>query len=279
VAPSDDGTHAGIDRALRVWRQGDCVLGEQHFLFRIDTETPLTDEAAAAAKEGVDTAEAEVRGLMVATQTCDLVRRCGDRPFVEVCPLVEVDAGAMKWIRHGLRPGYAYVPGVAERQLVADLDRVMAVEKAVVAKWERIQGCQTDNDRRRLARALARKRARFAFPDDFIEVARGLVRSMSRKHDKDSDEGRALRALREVRVRAAPSWNAERVELTFWFIRGVDQATFEGRTWDQVLAAWLRLVPENGRFQSIDGLVMTLEDMTAREYVLSDPLDLDHLSP
>jgi len=34
-----------------------------------------------------------------------------------------------------------YIPGVAELNLVADLDRVMTVEKAVVAEWERKSGC------------------------------------------------------------------------------------------------------------------------------------------
>lgn len=29
---------------------------------------------------------------------------------------------------------------------------------------------------------------------------------------------------------------------------------------------------------SIDGLVQTLDELTARDYVESDPLDLDHLS-
>jgi hypothetical protein len=39
----------------------------------------------------------------------------------------------------------------------------------------------------------------------------------------------------------------------------------------------LKLLPKSGRFQS-DGLVVSLEDMTAKDYVESDQLDLDHLS-
>jgi hypothetical protein len=37
-------------------------------------------------------------------------------------------------------------------------------------------------------------------------------------------------------------------------------------------------LPPSGRFISIDGLVVTLDDMTGADYVASDPLDLDHLS-
>ena len=101
---------------------------------------------------------------------------------------------------------------------------------------------------------------------------------MSAKHEARSDEGRALRALREIRIRAEPSWNADEPKLMFWFIRGEDAPRFEGQSWDNYLNQWLRRIPTGGRFKRIDGLVQTLDDLTAREYVESDPLDFDHLS-
>jgi hypothetical protein len=181
-------------------------------------------------------------------------------------------------IERGRRPNYAYIPGVASRRLVADLDRVMTVEKSVVVSWERIQGCVTDDDARRLSLGLARKRARTAFPNDFVGFASPLMRRMSSKHDKESDEGRALRALREIRVRAAPSWDADRVDLMLWFIRSENEPKFENLGWDHYLDAWLKRVPPLDRFVAVDGVVQTLDDLTAREYLESDSLDLDHLS-
>ena len=154
----------------------------------------------------------------------------------------------------------------------------MTVEKAVVASWNRVAGCRGDDEARRLSLALARKRARVAFPDDFVAFASDLVSRMSSKHDKQSDEGRALRSLREIRVRAAPSWDADEVELMFWFIRNEDEPQFEKQSWDHYLEAWLKRVKPTDRFVSVDGVVQTLDDMTAREYVEADPLDLDHLS-
>lgn len=154
----------------------------------------------------------------------------------------------------------------------------MTVEKAVVAEWKRTQGCQDDVERRRLARALARKRARFAFPDDFTEFAGKLQDRLRKKHDKQGAEGRALRALREIRVRAAPWWDAETVELFFWFIRNDDELDFEGTSWEEYVAKWLKLLPETARFQSVNGQVSTLDDLRASDYVESDPLDLGHLS-
>ena len=161
---------------------------------------------------------------------------------------------------------------------VADLDRVMTVEKAVVAAWTRVEGCRTDDEARQFSLVLARKRARTAFPDDFVAFARPLMKRMSMKHDKQSDEGRVLRALREIRVRAAPSWDADAVELLFWFIRDVDDPAFETGGWELCLKALPQALSPPGRFVHVDGVVQTLDDLTARDYVESDPLDLDHLS-
>lgn len=277
MKPLDAAGRAKIDEALQQWRQGDCVLGEQWFVFRVSPDAPLTAEAAAA-EDGIDNAEGAVFGFAVVTQTCDIVRDCGERPFVEVCPLVEVDDDKLQEIERGRRPNYAYLPGLSDQHLVADLDRVMTVEKPVLAQWERVGGCLHDDDSRRLSLTLSRKRARIAFPNDFVAFAAPLMNRMSAKHDKGSDEGRALRALREIRVRAAPSWDADTVQLMFWFVRNEDQPTFEKQGWDVLLEAWLERAPAAGRFAEVDGAVLTLDDLTARDYVESDPLDLDHLS-
>lgn len=265
---------AAIDLALSEWRQGDCVLGAHWFVFGVDPDVPLTAEAEEAAAPVV---AAEVRGFMVATQSCDLVRRCEDRPFVEVCPLVVVGDQALREIARGRRPNYAFVPGAASDRLVADLDRVMTVEKGVVAKWTRLPGCRTDQEGRSMAFALARKRARPAFPDDFVQFVAPLQKRLVEKHDKASDEGSALRSLREIRVSASPSWGDGKVTLMFWFIRGEATPSFEGRRWDDLLIAWMNLITSSGRF-SAHGVVQTLGDLTAADYVTSDALDLEYLS-
>lgn len=278
MEPLDEEGRKQVDEVLEVWRQGDCVLGEHWFLFRTDARRPLTEDAVVAADATTDTAESIVFGLAVISQTCDVVRRCSERPFVEVCPLVEVARSVIQEVRRGRRPNYAFIPSLADRLLVADLDRVMTVEKSAVAGWERVEGSRTDGDARRLSLALARKRARTAFPDDFVAFAHPLVKRMSSKHDKDSDEGRALRSLREIRIRAAPSWDADEVHLTLWFVRDEDEPAFEGKGWEHYCEAWLGRVPSGGRFTRVEGVVQTLDDLTAREYVESDPLDLDYLS-
>jgi hypothetical protein len=120
-------SETSIDEAVGEWRQGDCVLGEHSFIYRTQLATPLTAPSPSRAAEGVDIAESEVLGFMVVTQTCDVARSCSDRPYVEVCPLVEVDPPFRRDIAAGRRPRYAFIPALAARGLVADLDRVMTV--------------------------------------------------------------------------------------------------------------------------------------------------------
>lgn len=268
---------ARVDAASSEWRQGDAVLGENWFLFKLDPSFPLTEPAHNASEAGLWAAEESVQGLMVVTQTCDIVRSCRNRPFLQVAPLIEVTPGFFHEVARGYRPQFAAPSGLEEHGLVADLDRIMTVEKALLLGWARVAGCNREADRRHLSLALARKRARVAFPDDFAEFADPLRRRVSAKHDKNSQEGRALRGLREIRVRAAPSWDAENVEITIFFIREDNQSSFEGRSWDKLLESWLDLLPEGSRFRP-QGLVVALEDLGARDYAESDPLDLDYLS-
>lgn len=66
------------------------------------------------------------------------------------------------------------------------------------------------------------------------------------------------------------------MNITLWFIRHEDDDALAGSQADY-LARWLDFVPSSGRFR-VDGVIQTLDDLTAQEYVESDPLDLDHPS-
>lgn len=267
-----------IDAALREWRQGDFVLGEQWFIYRIDPQKTLAESSHSSESEDTNFHEVETKGLVLVTQTCDIARSCESRRFVQVAPLVEVGENVLQEIQRCKRPQYAFIPGAKEHCLVADLDRVMTAEKTVIAGWARQPGCSNDQEVRSFGRALARKRMRFAFPDDFSSCVNKLQRRFREKHSKISPEGEALRGLREIRARAAPSWNHSEVQLMFWFIREAEDVKFQGMGWNEFLDKWLDLIQPTGRYHEVEGQVTTLEDMTAKDYVESDPLDLDHLS-
>ena len=314
---NDDSEIQQVDAALRKWKQGDFVLGNYPFIYQQKGRGSIPNESlpssswwiswvvflkknitrwvTATANNyrnhsedqndaellGLDRSQLiaeETKGLVIVTQTCDIVRTCKFRRFVEVVPLIKVLDKMLEEIQQGKRPQYAFIPGASSECLVADLDRVMTIEKAVVADWPRLSGCENDQHFRQLGQALARKRIRFAFPDDFTKFANKLQKRLKEKHSKQSQEGNALRALREIRVSASPSWNHNEVQLMFWFIREEEEIEFQGVAWYECLEKWLKLVPESGRFQAVEGQVITLEDMTAKDYLGSDRLDLDHLS-
>lgn len=250
-----------IDKALAVWRQGDCVVGEQWFVFR--------------QSEGEDgLSEVQVEGLVVVSQTCDVVRTSADRPFVEVAPLVKVPEGQLVGIRRGRMLRYAFVPGVADQALVADLERTMTVHKELVATWTRVEGCKTDADGRVFAEMLARKRRRFAFPDDFTELVRPFQERFKDKHEKKTPEGEAMRALLEIRVQARPSWAANSIALDFFMV--CDEATKQAI--GKEMPAWRLLVKPRAPYEEVNFVGVTLDELTAAQYLATDPLDLEYLS-
>jgi hypothetical protein len=274
-----------LDEALSSWRQGDAVIATGiEFVHLANLSHPLTPESSqstdASGEEGsgISGILTEVEGLVILSQTCDVVRSCKFKPFLEVAPLVGVSADRFNQVRLGQIVSLVHVPGVADKLLVGDLSRVMTVEKAVLTGRQRIPGCLSDLDMRNFADAVVRVRGRFAFPNDFvdaIDLFRGWV---LKTHGKQTEDGRMLDDLREIRVRAAPSWSSDHPELTFLFVKK-DDSDFEEAMWAAKADEWRsRMDFANSRFEEIDVVVATLDDLTARDVVESDRLDLDHLS-
>lgn len=266
---------AAVDRALSTWRQGDLALEEQWFVQVGDGSNPLS-EAAAGAGPGVQALTITCDGLVIVTQTCDLVRKCAERPYVEVAPLRQVSEAEAREAAKGIRP--ALGPIAVSSVLVADLDRTMTVEKSVVASWKRTPGWNTDDEIRKLAQALARKRERFAFPNDFVGTIARLRNRILDKHGRNSDEGRALELLEEIRVTAAPSWDAAKYETFITFIRPDATPGITDAKWAEFVGKWLALCAPTGSVSAVEGVVMPLSGLTALEYRSGDRLDLDHLS-
>ncbi|NQW46868.1 MAG: hypothetical protein HQ464_03760 [Planctomycetes bacterium] len=246
-----------------------------------DPSRPLTDAADAADVDeggGVEIVTSDTKGLMVVTQTCDIRRDCFDRPYIEVCPLISVDKSKLDEIKNLRRPSYASLEVLSARCLVADLDRVMTVEKAVLAAWDRTPGCKDDAEAMKLARALARKRDRFAFPTEFSTFVEKLLDRITDKHNRNSPEGEALRSLSQIRVSADPSWKELPATPTFWFVRKENDTTLTGEFAAEMLERWLLLMPATESFLEPVGQLTRLSEMKADEYLASVRLDLDHLS-
>jgi hypothetical protein len=227
VSGTDAADIERIEKALGEWRQGDATLDVGTFVVHLaDKRAPLTDEARDAVARGeVDAGEdvfevlSAVEGVVVVSQSCDIVRECSKSECVEVGALIRVeDDATFEAVRKKRRLRYAYVPGLADRKLVVDLERIMTVEKAVVAGWRRIEGCRTDRERATFAEALARKRGRFAFPGKFNDGLSRFKERLKRAEGKKSPAGDLLAALDEIRVQASPDWGATKVVVFFWYL-------------------------------------------------------------
>ena len=250
---------------LRELRQGDFSFDENWFVYR-----------SAPDHGGNSVVEEEIVGIVILSQSCDIVRDASERPYLEVCPLVQIKQDSiLNEIQKGLRPRYAYVPQAAEQMLVADLDRVMTVDKAHASSWKFQKGCINGQEQRHFASALARKRTRFALPDDIVQRLRPLQTRILKKHPRDSPEGRLLRLMKEIRLLAFPSWESSRtVTLYFFFPEEIEIAPEA----ENQCALWIDSLGETAGNPTFEGIATHYSALSAWEYRMSVPLDLDHLS-
>jgi hypothetical protein len=267
-----------INAALQGWRQGDVLFEKSLFLHIGHTPISFTSNASDILDDDFQVLTSEVDGLVIVTQTCDIVRDCKIRPYIQVAPLTQVSDEIYFEVVKCLRPSLAVLPSLKNKRLAVDLDRVMTIEKSIVASWNRTIGLENDADAITFTQALVRKLTRSAFPDEFTEFAKKLQKRFVNRHDKDSIEGIGLRTLREIRISALPAWDAENVEIVFWFIRNSDGAVLTEAVWKSIISDWLKLLPSSSRFQRIVGHVITLHDMSADDYIASQQLDLDRLT-
>lgn len=221
--PNDAPAFLTVDALMEPWRQGDIALvtNFQHFA---DLRRPVTSasrrlsESEGSQGLSVVRVGTEVEGLVVLTQTCDVQRPAARRPYVELCPLIRVDSETARAASARERPRYAAVPAMGS-DAVADLDRVMTVEKGWLSYASRVPGWTTDDEIRLFQAAVARRYQRFAFPDDFVESMDKLRDRIVRRHGhQTSPEGQLFAIIKEIRVVASPHWSSDHIEATLFFI-------------------------------------------------------------
>jgi len=208
---------------MKPWRQGDVadVKTFQHFA---DLRRPATTEALRLSKSvrlggsPVVRIGSAVEGLVVLTQTCDIQRSAARKPYVELCPLIHLDPETARAASAREMPRFAAIPALGP-DVVADLDRVMTVEKGWLTYASRISGWNTDDEIRLFQAAVARRYQRFAFPDDFVESIDKLRERIVKRHGRQaSPEGQLLAVVKEIRVVASPHWSAREIGVTLFFV-------------------------------------------------------------
>ncbi|MEF0939884.1 hypothetical protein [Rhizobium sp. BR 362] len=261
-----------IDKAsLEKWRQGDFTVEIKQFLV-VDSV-----ENGELMPFGLD-----VPGFVVVSQTCDIVNYGPGKENVVVCPLREATEGLLREIHRGRTPVAAKLQHPPKENLVVDLNRMMTVPKSVLSKLKREVGFSDDAERNRFGEALARKHGRFAFPDDFNDDVLAAIRSKMQKwHDKDSDNGKALRSIASIRATAAPDWDAKLVEVGFRVVLyPANRRLISNDKIDEVLKTLFNGVQWPAKYTRANPLfiMQTLADLSAQDYIDSVAIDWDFLS-
>ncbi|WP_136661823.1 hypothetical protein [Nitratireductor sp. XY-223] len=265
-----------IAEVLQTWRQGDYAMNVGGFLYAHNCDEESDTDDRYRPVEDIDTSN--VVGLLVVSQTCDVVRTGGN---VSVCALVNLPEADSKAIAKGLRPSILALEKQPEDSVFADLSKIMSVSKELLATWERREGFHTQAGQRRLALALERKFGRFAFPEEIVAALDPLKRRASSKHDKQSPPGELFRSLRQIRVRATPSWEAETVELTLFVIthsgdRKLVETDAIGKEFNELVKKMS--MPDGYRWSEPAFEIRTATQFSAEDIFTSQALDFEYLS-
>lgn len=251
---------------LDEWRQGDLCLAP------VDLPVLVLDEKELA-WQAIDAAH----GVILISQSCDIVRGIEHRPFVHVAALVNATDDEIGRAIRRETPSRIHLECIANQGLLIDLDVTATVHKSVVATWEHTPGCQSDDERRRLAAGLARFRQRFAFPDSFNAMVQPIRKWIESKRSKQSPHGNFVRAMHEVRVRC-DDWEKP-TELTFYAI--VNRKPEDAEMADWTAAAKTleeKAAAVKGEFPQPEFQIVRYDDLSAAEYLETDRLDWEGLS-
>jgi len=254
---------------------------------------------------------------MIITQSCDLARTDEARLFVAVCPVVVATADQGADIERGRQPRRHLVPWntglLQEGEVwVADFSLITTLERSVLVGAEDL-GHPDERQRRNLADDLGRFFARAALPDEVNDYLKPLTDHASKKHGKDSPQGRALSAVSQIRVKSNPDFDVSPPwHLHLYFVvdegwladsepapstpgvtlssdpltaldelvntHSLDPSVADsGALWRQAIQQWLEKLTATDDVRDQVSFEVTTS-LTPAQYQDSDELDLRHLS-
>jgi hypothetical protein len=264
------------------WWQGDYYDSGDLF-YLANPHQPLTRVAQDAVGEVAEAVDAIVIegspvGLVALTQTCDIRRSSKNEPFVHFARVVELDEETARQARGKRRPRYVNIPGRSERSF-ADLQGVITVEKAVVAKWERRVGCQTDQERKDFTEGVRRRWSRFAFPDDVNATLEPLRGSLDKDDGKNNKNGNVIRELRQIRASADAGWEVSPIDLYLYFVLApTEESAVPDEDCAEVIDAWMNNCPKKGQVRTLEWEITRFDQLNAHDFWLSEELDTDAFS-
>lgn len=223
--------------------------------------------------------DVEVLGVILISQTCDIVNDVaepGAPAFVQVAGLVEQDPKFVEEVRKFRRPNYLYVPALAEKNIVADLGLVATFDRMALEKWTRIPAPDDTVSKGHCSFALGRQRSRHAFPDQWAKAFGKLRDWLKSKAGKQSDEGRFVDAIEEVRVIADDVDFPKSVDVICMVPASLTEA--QRHTWAKSMCPTMMKKFDPEWCSDIVVRLATTREMTAEEYLSGRPLDFEAMS-
>lgn len=287
-----------VDGASESWQQGDVFRFDQlGTVVLADLDVPLTQAslAAAYAADRADRITAvwhDNDEYAVISQDCDIVGPSLDDPYVKVCPIVALPEEQARLASQGWMPGFAPVPALGSDKFV-DVSRVVTVEKSMLLNATLVARLRDAEEARQFRGVVHRHFSRPAFPDELQHVIRPLMDRFRERRNRQSPEGRAIRAVREIRVAAYPGWDAPEVEVVvlllcyradYASIANTGETPSPDELWLERKDRWTGICTSGlptaaPKIKSVGLFVELLEEMTAAEYLDSDTVDLGGMSP
>lgn len=188
--------------------QGEVLAVPDACIVVADAGSPLDERSALQKKEsglvdGLFVVPHEVDEVVVLSQTCDLQFTTATDYLCLLAPVVVVEPVLAREALRGHRPGLAALPWPGDDR-VADLARITTVERSVIAGQSSVGKPQSAQERLDFAESVRRYLTRAALPDEIVTVLKPFLRRIQERNDKNSDEGRCLNLVLELRLSADP---------------------------------------------------------------------------
>jgi hypothetical protein len=258
-------------KVLSEWKQGDFTLDRT--LFPVITDTSVDD---------MEYDLTNSHGWVVISQTCDIVNYGEGKEYVTICPLVEAKDSLLREVHNGTTPAAARLELVPNERLVVDLGRTASIHKKAIVPLARMDGFKDVGLLGVFAEALERRYGRFAFPDWLSTGPLKQLRERAReKHKTGGTIGDVYRAIDQLRVRGNPDLESEGSIIGFHVVIDPEKlrATSRKAILDELTTLAKKFVwPAHVKGETHLFTVMTLDEMSARDYTESHRADLDFIS-
>lgn len=258
---------------LDQFRQGHVITDIPVFFANLGAEHLWSQPRrliSAAAPEIAAEPDGVLHRAIVLTQGCDIVRP--NTPWVTVAPVYDATRRLNPGQRGSAKGGQTgHLVHITARWAeggfwVADLRLELPVEKTLLLARTPLDGFCDETGYGQFAERLGARKMRADVPNEVLEHVRAPLFQAVRSR---SDQGITLNeGVREIRVQLNDPLKPSRVVV---FVVANNDATPDADAWEAVIAEIYPHASEHG-ITILGPEIMSLDDMTATEYITSKPI-------